>query len=246
MIEQKNFKDKRFNNGNKKGKMKLKNKVVVVTGGSSGIGKAISSLFSKQGAKIIIVGLDSKKGDEVVKKIKNSIFVKTNISKHGKIDILINNAGIGSDKDFEKSTKKDWTKILNTNLIGTFLCTQKASKYMKGGTIINISSAAGLNYNTSVSRPDYSVSKAGVINLTKSTAKKLAPKIRVNCIAPGYIDAGLNIGMKESKRRQIIKKTPLKRLGKAEEIAKIALFLASDESSFITGEVIVVDGGISI
>ncbi len=240
--------------------MELKNKIAIVTGGSSGIGKVISLLFSKQGAKVIIAGLDSKKGNEAIKKIKDSIFVKTNISeekdveklikhvikKYGKIDILVNNAGIGSNKDFEKSTKKDWTKILNINLIGTFLCTQKASKYMKGGTIINISSVAGLDYNTSVSRPDYSASKAGIINLTKSTAKKLAPRIRVNCIAPGYIEAGLNVEMSKNKKLQVIKNTPLKRLGKAEEVAKVALFLASNDSSFITGEIIVVDGGKSI
>ena len=240
--------------------MKLKDMVVIVTGGSSGIGKAMSILFGEQGAKVIIAGLDSEKGDAIAKKIEGARFVKTDISnekdveelmkvvieKYGKIDVLVNNAGLGSDKDFEEATKNDWAKILETNLIGTFLCTQKASKCIKAGSIINISSAAGLNYNTSVSRPDYSASKAGIINLTKSTAKKLAPKIRVNCIAPGYIETGLNTGMLTAKKRKITSITPLNRLGQAEEVARAALFLASDDSSFITGETVVVDGGISI
>lgn len=240
--------------------MKLKNKVVIVTGGSSGIGKAISLLFGEQGAKVIIAGLDPKKGNAIARKIKGASFVKTDISKekdveelikftikkYNKIDILVNNAGIGSSKDFEKITKKEWQKILETNLIGTFLCTQKVSKHMKAGTIINISSTSGLDYNSSANRPDYSASKAGIINLTKSTAQKLAPKIRVNCIAPGYIATGLNVGMSKAKKQQIMKNTPLKRLGQAEEVAKTALFLASEDSSFITGEIIVIDGGISI
>lgn len=233
--------------------MNLKNKVSIITGGNSGIGKAISLLFKKQGAKVIIADLKYNK-------IKNIDYVKTDISKekdvkdlmefvikkYGKIDILVNNAGIGSNKDFEKITKKDWEKVLGINLIGTFLCTQKASKYMKSGTIVNISSIVGLDYKTSENRLDYSASKAGIINLTKSTSKKLAPKIRVNCIAPGYIETGLNIGISKARKQEIIKNTPLKRLGKAEEVAKVALFLASDDSSFITGEVIIIDGGVSI
>lgn len=240
--------------------MKLRNKVAIVTGGNSGIGKAISLIFGEQGAKVIIAGLDPERGNKIAKRIKDASFVKADISKesdveelmnytmkkYGRIDIIVNNAGIGSNKEFDTLNKSDWEKLLGINLIGTFLCTQKASKYMKSGSIINISSTSGLGYNTSVNRPDYSASKAGIINLTKSSAKKLAPKIRVNCIAPGYVDTGLNKGISKAKKQEIMKKTPLHRLGKVEDIAKVALFLASHDASFITGEVIVVDGGLSI
>lgn len=248
--------------------MKLKNKVALITGSSRGIGKAIALEFAKEGAALVINYLHSKKeAEEVASKAKElgvpAIVVKADVSnpnevalmtkkalkEFGKIDVLVNNAGVANVIPLEKLSKTDWRKILDINLIGTFLCSQQVAQSMlkrKSGTIINISSIVGLNYCTSQKRMDYSASKAGVINLTKSLAKQLAPYIRVNSVAPGYTLTDFHKDMTEEKKRQVIEKIPLRRIGEPIDIARVVLFLASDSASYITGEVLVVDGGYSL
>ena len=169
---------------------------------------------------------------------------KETIETYGTVDILVNNAGIHNPKKFFDVTKEDWEKVLSVNLIGMFLCSQRAAKIMmdhKSGRIINTASVRGLPHCGRVGNIDYSASKAGVINFTKSLAKKLAPNIQVNAIAPGPTDTEMNNWTKED-----LKHTYIGRLLQPEEIAKVTLFLASEAPSSLTGEVIVVDGGYSL
>ncbi len=244
--------------------MKLKNKVAIITGSSRGIGKAIALLFAEQGAKIVINDNKSKeqaeKTLEEVKKIgSEAIMIKCDVSKEeevkkmveetirkfGKIDILVNNAGIVFDIPLFEKTVEQWKETLDTNLIGVFLCSKYVSKYMlkqKSGNIINISSTNSMNSYCPESS-DYDSSKAGVNLLTKNLAEELAPNIRVNCIAPGWVDTEINKNLPKNFVDDELKKIYLKRFGKPEEIAKTALFLASEDSSYITGSIIVVDGG---
>ncbi|MGB6882260.1 MAG: 3-oxoacyl-ACP reductase family protein [Microgenomates group bacterium] len=242
--------------------MKLKDKVVIITGSTKGMGKATALLFAKEGAKVVINSRSEEKRESVREEIEKnggvSIFVKADISipedvnhlfkeatdAFGTVDILVNNAGVHNPKDFFELTKEDWEKVFQVNLIGTFLCSQAAAKVMldhKSGRIINISSVRGLPHCGRPGNIDYSASKAGVINFTKSLAKKLAPNIQVNAIAPGPTDTPMNTWRKED-----LKHTYLGRLMQPEEVAKVILFLAADAPSSLTGEVIVVDGGYSL
>jgi 3-oxoacyl-[acyl-carrier protein] reductase len=242
--------------------MKLKDKVAIITGSSKGMGEATALLFAKEGAKIVTNSRSEEKEKSAREEIEKAggvaIFVKADISipkdvnrlfketvdSFGTVDILINNAGVHNPKDFFELTKEDWEKILHVNLIGTFLCCQKAAKVMldhKSGRIINIASVRGLPHCARSGNMDYSASKAGVINLTKSLAKKLAPNIQVNAIAPGPTDTPMNTWKKED-----LKNTYLGRLMQPEEIAKTALFLAAEAPPSLTGEVIVVDGGYNL
>lgn len=240
------------------------NKVVLVTGSSRGIGKAIALKFAEKGAKVIVNYVNSKKeAEDVVKKIEEigseAIMVKCDVSKEdevkkmvkesvdkfGKIDVLVNNAGIVFDVPFKNKTVDQWKRTLDVNLIGTFLCTKYVVEEMskqKSGNIINISSTNGIDTYNSESI-DYDASKAGVNIFTKCIAKELAPNIRVNGIAPGWIDTDINKDLPKDYVEEEKKRICLKRFGKPEEIANVALFLASDESSFITGSIVVVDGG---
>lgn len=239
----------------------LKNKVALITGASRGIGKAIALKFAKEGAKIIVNYLNSEtEAKNVVKEIgSEAIAIKCDVSKEdevknmvekainkfGKIDILVNNAGIVIDIPFEEKTLAQWKKTLDVNIIGTFLCTKYVAKEMskqKSGNIINISSTNSIDTYHSESI-DYDISKAGVNIFTKGMAEEFAPNIRVNCIAPGWIDTDMNKDLPKDYLEEEIEKIYLKRLGKPEEIANVALFLASDESSFMTGNILVVNGG---
>lgn len=239
-------------------------KVVLITGSSRGIGKAIALKFAEKGAKVIVNYVNSKKeAEEVVKKIEEigseaitikcdvskedevKKMVKESVDKFGKIDVLVNNAGIIFDVPFENKTVDQWKRTLDVNLIGTFLCTKYVVEEMskqKSGNIINISSTNGIDTYDSESI-DYDASKAGVNIFTKCMAKELAPNIRVNCIAPGWVDTDINKDLPKDYVEEEKKRICLKRFGKPEEIAKVALFLASDESSFMTGSIVVVDGG---
>ena len=227
------------------------------------MGKATALLFAKEGAKLVINSRsEEKKEDSVTELIKKTggvaIFVKADISKpkevehlfketidaFGAVDILINNAGAHNPKDFFKLTFEDWERILHTNLIGTFLCSQRAAKIMlnhKSGRIINIASVRGLPHSARPGNMDYSASKAGVINFTKSLAKELAPNIQVNAVAPGPTDTPMSTWTEAD-----LKSTYLGRLLQPEEIAKVSLFLAAEAPPGLTGEVIVVDGGYSL
>lgn len=242
--------------------MKLQNKVALITGASRGIGKAIALEFAKEGAAVIINFNKSKHAAEkVVEEISNlgskSIAIKADISNEheikeminqvvsqfGHIDILVNNAGIVIDIPWMEKTTDQWHKTLDTNLIGTFLCCKYAVPHMpEGSRIINISSTNGLG-TVSTESMDYDASKAGVIAITKSLAKELAPKILVNNIAPGWVDTEINKDLPEDYVKSETEAIGIGRFGKPEEVAKMAVFLASTDSSFVVGTTLVVDGG---
>ncbi len=243
----------------------MKNKVVLVTGGSRGIGKAIATDFASKGYNVVInykkEGNEGYKLKEELEKqynvkiltikadITNEVEVEKminyTIKEFDKIDVLINNAGIAIDKDFEERTVEDWKITLNTNLIGPFIVSKYVGKEMvknKSGKIINISSTNGINsfFPTSI---DYDASKAGLINLTHNLAIQFAPYINVNCVAPGWVNTDMNkelpIELIEEETRKIYKG----RFAEPCEIAKVFTFLASDDANFINNEVIKVDGG---
>lgn len=241
------------------------NKNVLITGGTRGIGEAISREFAKKGYNLIINYVNSK---EKAEKLKNELEEKYNIDvltiqadladekaienmvdismdKFGKVDVLVNNAGIVIDKEFEDRTIEDWKQTLNINLIAPFILTKLIGKEMvknKGGAIINISSTNGINtyYPTSV---DYDASKSGLISLTYDSAVELAPCVRVNCIAPGWVNTEMNKELSEDFVKEESERILVKRFAEPEEIAKVATFLASDDASFINSTVIKVDGG---
>ena len=244
--------------------MRFKDKVILITGASRGIGKATALSFAKEGAKVIVnYNNAEKEANDVVKEISKigseAIAIKCDVSKEeevkkmisdgikkfSKIDILVNNAGIVFDVPLFEKTLEQWNKTLGVNLIGVFLCSKYAAphiKKQKSGAIINISSTNGLD-TLSTESADYDASKAGVISLTKNLATELAPNIRVNCIAPGWINTDINKGLPKDYVAEETEHILLKRFGKPEEIAKAVLFLASDDASFITGTTLVVDGG---
>ena len=246
--------------------IKFKDKVVLITGASRGIGKATALSFAREGAKVIVNYHDAEKeANDVVKEISKigseAIAIKCDVSKEeevkkmisdgikkfSKIDILVNNAGIVFDIPLFEKTLEQWNKTLGVNLIGVFLCSKYAAPYIKkqkSGAIINISSTNGLD-TLSTESADYDASKAGVISLTKNLASELAPNIRVNCIAPGWVNTDINKGLPKDYVAEETEHILLKRFGKPEEIAKAVLFLASDDASFITGTTLVVDGGYS-
>jgi|SRR3989344_6520713 len=244
--------------------MKLKNKVALITGASRGIGKAIAIAFAKEGATVVVNYIKSEdKAKEVVKEIEklgskaiaigcdvsNEEEVKNMIDKtiktFGKIDILVNNAGIVYDIPLMEKTLEQIKRTFEINFNGIFLCSKYVSEHMKksgSGVIINISSTNG-THTLNPESADYDASKAAVISLTKNLAEELAPHIRVNCIAPGWVNTDINKDLPKDYVKGETEKMLLKRFGKPEEIASVATFLASDEASFITRSIIIVDGG---
>lgn len=244
--------------------MKLKNKIALITGASGGIGKATALLFAKEGAKVAVNYFSSEnEAKSVVEEIKKigseAIAIKCDVSseeqvismvnqvlsKFGSIDILVNNAGIVFDVPFLERTVEQWRKTLDVNLLGTFLCSKYASEPLKktnNGKIINISSTNAIDC-FSPEAMDYDASKAGIIILTRDFAKELAPEIRVNAIAPGWVDTKMNKNLPQDFIDEEIENIYLKRFAKPEEIAKAILFLASDDASYITGSILKVDGG---
>ncbi|MBU4421739.1 3-oxoacyl-ACP reductase FabG [Patescibacteria group bacterium] len=245
--------------------MKLKNKIAIVTGSRRGIGQSIALELAKEGAKVVISDIDLKECQNVCDEIKKigsdaiavkcdvskkrdvDAMVKKTIQKFKRIDILVNNAGVVLMKPFVQMIEKDWDFVLGINLKGVFLCTNAAAKQMvkqKGGKIISIASIAGeVGFmNTSA----YCASKAGIINLTRELAMELSPhNINVNVVAPGVIATKMTEDMLKDKKTKevLLANTPLGRVGQPEEIGKAVVFLASDDSSFITGHTLVVDGG---
>ncbi len=240
--------------------MVLKDKIAIVTGGAAGIGAAIAKKFIENDAVVIVVDVDEELGkattismgakahfyyiniadeqsvNETIEKIANNF---------AKIDILVNNAGVTNDRLLVRMTKDDWEKVININLTGTFLVTKAVVKYMmkqRFGKIINIASVIGLIGN--VGQANYAASKAGIIGFTKSCAKEFASRnIIVNAIAPGFIETRMTEKLPEEIKQTYFKLIPLGRFGKPEDVANLALFLASDQADYITGQVIAIDGG---
>lgn len=243
---------------------RLENKVAIITGGAQGIGMATTQKFLDEGATVAVWDIDEEKGQSFCEELKskghNIQFFKVNvanfenvkenvdkvISAFGKIDILINNAGITRDSTLKKMTPEQWQQVIDVNLTGVFNCTQLVSLRMleKGyGKIINASSVVGLYGN--FGQTNYVATKSGVIGMTKVWARELGAKgINVNAIAPGFIATEMVKAMPENVIKMMEEKTPLKRLGKPEDIANAYLFLASEEASFINGTTLSVDGGI--
>ena len=239
-------------------------KVALITGGTRGIGREIAKKFAKEGCNLVLNYVSDNTDVEKIKSEFNeygidvlvlkadvSVFsdcenlVKEAIAKFGKIDILVNNAGITKDTLIAMMKEDAFDKVIDVNLKGTFNVTKNVVPYMmkkRSGNIINISSVVGIVGNAGQS--NYAASKAGIIGFTKSLAKELAPRnIRVNAVAPGFIDTDMTSVLSDKVKENINLQIPLKRMGKAEEVANVVSFLANDESSYITGQVINVDGG---
>jgi len=244
--------------------MKLKDRVAIVTGGARGIGKAIALTFVREGARIALVDVDKGGLETLLNEIKKNkreiINISCDITKSsevkemvsqvqrsfGRIDILVNNAGIIRRGTIETVTEEDWDRVIEVNLKGTFNCCKAVVDIMKQqgyGKIVNVSSIAG-KMGDITSAPGYGPSKAGVDALTKTLARQLAPYgINVNAVSPHAIETEMSAQWSEERRKEIIASIPLGRLGKPEDVAEAVLFLVSDAASFITGEILDVNGG---
>jgi len=249
--------------------MRLKDKVAIVTGAGRGIGGAIALLFAEEGAKVVVNDVNEADAKSTAEEIKGrggqaglaigSVTVRaiaqkmvdTAVQEFGTVDILVNNAGIIQDAMLHKMTEEQWDRVIEVNLKGGFLCTQCAARVMREkryGKIVNLSSAM---WKGNPGQLNYSAAKAGVIGLTKTAAKELAPKgINVNAIAPGLIWTDMlkstPPAILERMQKNLATTVPLNRLGLPRDVANVALFLASDESSYVTGQVIYCDGGMII
>ncbi|OGN60776.1 MAG: 3-oxoacyl-[acyl-carrier-protein] reductase, partial [Chlamydiae bacterium RIFCSPHIGHO2_12_FULL_44_59] len=245
----------------------LKGKTALITGGTAGIGKAIACLYLEHGAHVIIVGTSLERAQAALKEVeehraepgqKAASFLadvsKTKevdgligeiLKNFGQVDILVNNAGITKDNLLMKMDEADWDLVMDVNLKSVYNTCRALSRPMmkaRGGVMINITSVVGLTGNAG--QANYAASKAGMIGLTKSLAKELASRgIRANCIAPGYIRTQMTEKLPEPVKEVILSKIPMSRMGSPQDIAHAALFLASDLASYVTGQVLTVDGG---
>ena len=247
--------------------MRFQGKTILITGGARGIGLTTALMMAAEGGRVGIVALspdnlrkaaetararglalETFQGDvsrtDQVQRTMNA-FLET----FGRIDILVNNAGMTIPKPFMERTAEDWIRTLEVNLIGVFLCSQAAAKHMlaqKSGKIVNVSSIRGIGHCGREGVMDYSAAKSGVISLTKTMAKELAPHITVNTVAPGHTVTEMTATLPDAVKKGMIEGSYLKRMAQPEDIAKAILFLASDDASFITGQMILVDGGFSL
>ena len=245
--------------------MMLEGKVALITGGGSGIGEATVKRFVKEGAKVTVLDVVEDAGNRVVDEIKKAggeaLFVKADIcdiaqvedavkrtlDKFGKLDVLVNNAGINRDSLLKKMTMEQWDKVLAVNLKGTFVCSKVAAVPMMEQKSGRINTTASIGALGNIGQANYAASKAGVIGLTKTLALELARyKINVNCVSPGATSTPMTAGMPEDIAEMFKKKIPLRRFAELSEIAALHCFLASDDANYITGQVIFVDGGISV
>jgi len=243
--------------------MELKDKVALVTGGAQGIGRTISEELARAGAHVVLGDVNLEGAQARAEAINNSggsaSAIKIDVSNATEVrevfdfimkdkkpvDIVVNNAGITRDGLMVRMKESDWDLVLDINLKGSFLCSQQAAKQMmkqKSGAIVNIASIVGVMGN--FGQANYSASKAGVIGLTKTLAREVASRgIRVNAIAPGFIDTEMTRVLDEEVRQKLIEQIPLARLGLPEDVARCVNFLVSDKSSYITGQVINLNGG---
>lgn len=243
--------------------MKLKGRVSLITGGARGIGKEIAILFGKEGSKIAICDININEALKTKEELSQQLIeieafevdvsvysqveemINKILDKFGKVDILVNNAGITRDNLILRMSEAEWDKVIEVNLKGTFNCIKAVSKAMlkqKYGRIINIASVVGIMGNPG--QANYSASKGGIIALTKTVAKELGSRnINVNAVAPGFIATDMTKVLPEEIKQKMLAQIPMGRFGLPEEVAKVCLFLASDDSSYITGQTIVVDGG---
>jgi len=243
---------------------KLKDKVAIVTGGAQGIGRSIALLLAKNGAQVAVVDINETKAEETVKEIvalgQKALAIKADVANFseaermgktvfeffGKIDILVNNAGITRDGLFLRMKEEEWDAVININLKSVFNCSKGVIRYFgkkDGGRIINIASVVGQMGN--IGQANYAASKAGIIGFTKTLAREFGGRgITVNAVAPGFIDTEMTRVLSEKVKEEFIKNIPLGRMGKPEEVAEVVLFLATDAASYITGQVINVNGGL--
>ena len=241
----------------------LNNKVAIITGASQGIGRTIALVFAKSGVNVICIARSESKIKELCLEITDqggqaspiacdvgdgdayANAIKSVANEYGKLDILINNAGITRDALLMRMNDTQWDEVLNTNLKGAFHGMKSAIRPMmknKYGRIINITSIVGLTGNPG--QANYAASKAGLIGMTQSIAKEVGTRgITVNCIAPGWIDTEMTVDLPENSKKDLLDRIPIGKIGKPEDIAHAAVFLASDEASYITGQTITVDGG---
>ena len=248
--------------------MELRDKVAIVTGARRGMGRTHALALAKAGAKVVVADISLEDCQKVVKEIEKNKgealavkcdvaekeeveeMVKKAVEKFGKVDILVNNAGICQFKPFLDLTEEEWDRTLNINLKGYFLCAQAAAKEMakqKSGVIINIASVAMGQVGVGIPNiVHYCASKGGVVGMTEALAVELAPyNIRVNAISPGMIETPMIDPIKKDPKvaEAMLDRVPMKRVGKPEEVSNLVLFLASDESSYMTGSTVVIDGG---
>ena len=243
--------------------MKFRDKVVLVTGSAQGIGREIALSFAREGADVVISDVNLEKAVQTSKEVealgRKSLAIELNVidfkkveeslnkilDKFTKVDILVNNAGITKDNLMLRMSDADWDAVINVNLKGTFNCTKALSRVMmkqRYGKIINIASIIGIIGNAG--QANYSASKAGIIALTKTTAKEFASRnINVNAVAPGFIQTDMTAKLSEEVKQKMLAVIPLNKLGSPVDVANACMFLASDEASYITGQTIVVDGG---
>ena len=245
--------------------MRLKDKVAIVTGGSRGIGRAISLAFAKEGADVVIIYLEKEKeAKEVIKEITTvgrkcmafnvdvrdfeevNEIVEVVVETFGQIDILVNNAGITRDITLKKMRREMWDEVIDVNLNGVFNCTKAVTDHMrkrKTGRIINISSIIGFTGN--IGQTNYAAAKSGILGFTKALAREVARVgITVNAIAPGFINTDMMKAIPENIKRQLLEQIPTGRFGEPHEVANVAVFLALEDSSFITGNVVHINGGL--
>ena len=243
--------------------MRLDGKVSLITGSARGIGRAIALAFAKEGAHIVVADVNLAEAEKTAKDIEAlggktlalamdvTDFTKTEealnkiLDKFGKVDILVNNAGITKDNLLLRMSQQDWDAVINVNLKGTFNCIKAVSRPMikqRYGKIINIASIIGIIGNAG--QANYAASKAGIIALTKTAAKELASRnINVNAVAPGFIQTDMTAKLPEEIKKKMMEVIPLDKFGTPEDVAAVCLFLASEDSSYVTGQTIVVDGG---
>lgn len=246
--------------------MLLQDKVAIITGGGQGIGKATAVKFAQEGAKVVIAEMNEATAQEVASEITSSggqaLAVQTNVTDMasveamvaktvewgGKIDALVNNAGITADSQLVKMSEDQWDKVLTVNLKGVWICGQAVGKRMReqgSGSIINGSSISGLHGNFGQS--NYTAAKGGMIAMSRTWAIELGPKgVRVNVVAPGWTDTPMLATVPEKVLEAVKQRTPLRRMGTPEDMANVYAFLASDQAAFITGQVIEVDGGLTL